>query len=104
MHNKINIPRWLAQSCNWESQEEDTAKKYKGKRQIGSGAFAGYKEDIKTDTYLIQTKFTSKKSISIKLNDLRNLIKHAFQINKKPMMRITFLDYPISFILIPEEE
>lgn len=99
----MKYPRWMI-TKDYKDQEDKTAKKYKGKKQAGSGAFSGYKEDVRTNKLLIQDKFTSKKSISIKLEDLKNLVKHAIDTEKIPVMRITFKNYPINFLIIIEEE
>ena len=98
----MRFPRWMLIK-SWQEQEKDTAKKYKGRRQAQSGAQDGFKEDVMADKYLIQDKFTTKKSISIKLIDWKNLIKNAGT-RQIPIMRINFSSFPLSFIMMIEEE
>ncbi len=68
--------------------EKKLAKKLGVKAQPGSGAFPLYKEDIELDDCLIQVKTTTKKSYTLKNDDLKTLVRNATKVGKIPVMVI----------------
>ena len=83
------VPKWLAGKTPQEkgrNYEKKLAKKLGVKPQPGSGAFPLYKEDIELDEFLIQVKTTTKKSYSLKDDDLKTLARNAAKVGKTPMM------------------
>jgi hypothetical protein len=60
------------------AQEKRTAERYKGSRSPQSGAGWVSKNDVRTDTLLIENKRTdNKSSITIKAKDLEDLDRNA---------------------------
>lgn len=83
------IPKWLKDKTPQEKgrrYEKKLAKELRVKPQPASGALPLYKEDIEFEDWLIQVKHTTKKSYTIKLEDLTKLRNNATKIGKHPML------------------
>lgn len=81
------IPKWLNGDTPQEKGrkfERKLAKKLGGRVQPGSGAVPFAKEDVKTETHLIQCKSTTKRQYTIKLDDLETLRQNAIKVGKQP--------------------
>jgi hypothetical protein len=75
--------------------EKKTAKDFSGGRAtIASGALPFWKQDVQTDNFLIEHKYTEAKSFSIKKTYFKEVIEEAFKIGRLPMMVIEFVDRP----------
>lgn len=74
-----------------EKRAEDFAG---GSRNIASGALPFWKQDITTDNFLIEHKYTDAKSFSIKKMYFEEVTEEAFKIGRLPMMVIEFLNRP----------
>lgn len=75
--------------------EKETAKDFVGgKKQIASGALPFWKQDIQSDNFLIEHKYTEAKSFSIKKQYFSDITNEAFKIGRLPMMVIEFIDRP----------
>jgi hypothetical protein len=79
---------------NWSikrsrKQEQDTAKRYGGRVQPGSGSGWVHRNDVRSEQFLIENKRTDNEhSITIKANDLRRL-----RINATRLDRIGILEF-----------
>ncbi len=85
----MGVPSWLKDKSPQEKgrrYEKKVAKKLGDKPQPASGALPFYKEDIEFEDFLIQVKHTTKKSYTIKLEDLTKLRVNAAKIGKHPML------------------
>jgi len=72
-----------------KAQESRTAKEFGGKATPASGALDGAKGDIKTPYFLIENKFTDKKSYSLKLETWDKIAKEAIKESLRyPLMQI----------------
>lgn len=71
------------------AQEDRVAKTTDGRRQPGSGAFAGLKGDVKAEDFLIECKRTDGKSIRLTKQWLEKISKEALEAGKHPAMVIT---------------
>ncbi len=83
------VPKWLKEKSPQEQgrlYERKLAKKLGVKPQIASGALPFAKEDIEFGDFLIQVKHTTKKSYTLKLEDLTKLRNNATKIGKHPML------------------
>lgn len=58
--------------------------------QPGSGCGRIHKEDVTDCIYLMQAKSTKGDKVTVHLNDLKKLIKHASKANKNPAFAIGF--------------
>ena len=75
--------------------EEKTAKDFSGGRAtIASGALPFWKQDIQSDNFVIEHKYTEAKSYSIKKAYFKEVTEEAFKLGKLPMMIIEFVDRP----------
>ena len=86
------IPKWVNEKSPQEKgrrYERKLAKKLGVKPQPASGALPLYKEDIETDEFLIQVKHTTKKSYTVKLEDLNTLRRNAAKVGKIPMLYLS---------------
>jgi len=69
-------------------QEERTAKAYRGSRNAGSGSGWLRKNDVRSEHFLIENKFTDNtKSYSIKFTDLRDLESVAIREDRIPVLQ-----------------
>jgi len=66
-------------------QEDELASTYRGSRNAMSGAGWVRKADVRSEDLLIEAKTTSKKSWSLKLDDLRELRKQAIMDDRMPV-------------------
>jgi hypothetical protein len=60
-----------------------------GKRVAASGAFWSRKGDVRSEKYLIEHKFTEKKSYSLKALDLDKVEKEAIMTGRVPLFAIS---------------
>ena len=65
-----------------------------GKKTIASGALPFWKQDIESDNFLIEHKYTEAKSYSLKKSYFKDVTEEAFKLGKLPMMVIEFVDRP----------
>lgn len=73
------------------AQENRTADKYKGSRNIMSGAGWVRKADVRSEDFMIENKLKmdpDAKSYSLKAVDLRDLVKRARLEGRIPLMQI----------------
>ena len=71
-----------------KQQEERTAEKYNGSRNVMSGAGWVRKNDVRTIDLLIENKFTDKKSYSIKSNEMVKLSRTAILEDRIPVLQV----------------
>lgn len=77
--------------------EEQVAKDFEGgQRQIASGALPFWKQDVSTDNFLIEHKYTEPwtKSFALKKSYFINVEEEAFKLGKLPMFVIEFTGKP----------
>lgn len=70
--------------------EERVAKEFGGKLVSGSGSVVGIKADVRTDDELIEVKYTTRKSFSLKPDDLVGLRKSSHLTGSIPILAIEF--------------
>lgn len=69
-------------------QEKRSADTYRGSRNSGSGNGWMRKNDVRTEEFLIENKFTTgNKSITLKEVDLRELREHAILEDRTPVLQ-----------------
>jgi hypothetical protein len=72
-----------------QRQERETAARYGGRQQAGSGSGWLHRNDVRSDEFLIENKRTdNERSITIKADDLRQL-----RINATRLDRIGILEF-----------
>lgn len=95
-----------------QKQEKDTAKKWGGTQNAGSGNKWQRKNDVRTKDESIECKVTSKGSYSLKLSELLTAEKNALMDGRDMRFKITFAD-PAgfrglrpekSYVVLPEED
>jgi len=77
--------------------EEKAAKDFSGgKATIASGALPFWKQDIQSDNFLIEHKYTESytKSYSIRKKYFSDITNEAFKLGRLPMMIIEFTGNP----------
>lgn len=67
-------------------RDKSIVREKKAVRTINSGAFDIDKGDIKTDEYLIEHKFTEKKSITVELAVVEKIFSEATMTGKIPVL------------------
>lgn len=67
-------------------QEEEAARLIGGKRRKGSGCAPGLPGDAVSEEFLVECKYTAKKSISINLEALHDLEEDALNASKIPLL------------------
>ena len=71
-----------------KKQEERTAEKYNGSRNVMSGAGWVRKNDVRTIDLLVENKFTDKKSYSIVAQEMVKLARTAILEDRVPVLQI----------------
>lgn len=72
---------------------EKKAGKRLGARVIpGSGTIPSLKGDLSTKSFLIESKATTKKSLSVKLDWLRKIDQEALEEGRDPALLVQFTD------------
>ncbi len=71
-----------------KKQEERTAEKYKGSRNVMSGAGWVRKNDVRTIDLLVENKFTDKKSYSIVSQEMVKLARTAIVEDRIPVLQV----------------
>ena len=71
-----------------KQQEERTAERYNGSRNVMSGAGWVRKNDVRTIDLLIENKFTDKKAYSIKSNEMVKLSRTAILEDRIPVLQV----------------
>lgn len=72
----------------WERKESKDAKDFGGRRVKASGSLWYAPGDVKTDKFLIDSKFTEKKSYSVSLKTWDKLFEEALFSFKIPMLSL----------------
>ena len=75
-----------------EKQEKRVSKDLGGKRQPASGSRWGYRRDVITPTFLVETKTTKGKSFSASFKDLEFIRKQAYATGRIPVYLVSLLD------------
>lgn len=76
----------------WELKEKSDAKTFGGRRVKGSGNQWSAPGDVKTDTFLIDSKQTEKNSYSISLKTWDKLCSEALFSYRIPLLSIQIKD------------
>lgn len=74
----------------WERQESRLARLSGGSRNAGSGNGWVRKADVRSLRYLIEAKWTAKRSFTLKLQELRTLEHQAVIEGREPAFCIEF--------------
>lgn len=86
---------------DWQKQELQTAKRYKGKVQPSSGGKWGLPGDVKTEKWLIDDKTTIHNSYSIKNTVWEKICNEAIMEQRLPVLKVTLGD-GTSFVCLDE--
>jgi hypothetical protein len=73
-----------------------------GQRSAASGAFWSRKGDVRTDDLLIEHKWTSKKSFTLKSDILEKIITEAILDSRTPVLGISLNNR--NYVLLEEED
>jgi hypothetical protein len=82
--------------------EKRLAKKIGGTRNAASGAFWSRKGDVRSDSLLIEHKWTGKKSVTIKSEVLQKITKEAILDSRMPVLGL-HLDGENYVVLLEED-
>lgn len=85
-----------------QKHEARLAKKFDGKRTAGSGAFWTRKGDIRTKEWLIEHKWTGKKSFTLKSDVLEKIVNEAIMDSRTPVLGISLNG--IDYIVLLEDD
>jgi hypothetical protein len=100
---------WLLSKENWEKSQDETAKNFDGK-VIGASGSGQDKMDIagggRWEDFLIENKYTTKKSFSLNKSILQKAKRQAKVEGKEHIVLIEFEDTPRNhrYILIEEKD
>ena len=82
--------------------EDRLAKKLGGARTAGSGAFWTRKGDVRTLDYLLEHKWTGKKSFSLKSDVLEKIVNEAIMDSRTPILGISLNN--VNYALLLEDD
>ena len=91
----MNLPKWMntprtTKRSVSKVQEVNTAKVFKGKTILASGALWFSKGDCSSDQFLIECKYTSKVDYPLEYKILEKIRKEAANEGKIPLLEIWF--------------
>lgn len=89
---------------NSRLQERRAAKEYNGSVSPGSGATWHHKADVRSNEYLVECKTTSKKSYSLKHEDLLKIYLQAIVENRIPVFEIEFSEASKKYVVLDAED
>jgi len=72
-----------------QSHEKRLAKKVGGSVNAGSGNHWSRKGDVRSEKYLIEHKYTSHQSYSLKVEEMDKLYKEAMMVGREPIFCIS---------------
>lgn len=84
--------------------ERVVAELLRGRPRPASGAIPGIKGDVKSDTYLVEDKFTDKKSYLVSLKTLNKIAYEALGEGRVPALSVWFRKAGRRFWLVPLTE
>lgn len=73
---------------NSQKHEKRLEKAFEGQRTAASGAFWSRKGDVRTEDYLIEHKYTGKKSFTLKSDQLEKIVTEAILDGRTPLFGI----------------
>lgn len=91
-YRAIQEAKLLTNHQRSEKQEKRVAKDLDGKRQPASGSRWGYRRDVVTPRFLIETKTTKANQYSVLFKDLAFIRKQAYLTGKIPVYLVSLLD------------
>lgn len=84
-------------------QEKRSANTYKGSRNMGSGNGWLRKNDVRSEKFLIENKFTTAlKSITLKMVDLKELRERAILEDRVPVLQFDLAGR--SYVVLVEDD
>ena len=91
-YRAIQEAKLLTNHQRSEKQEKRVAKDLDGKRQPASGRRWGYRRDVITPRFLLETKTTKADKFSVSFKDLAFIRKQAYMTGKIPVYLVSLLD------------
>lgn len=83
----------LARGDHGQRAEKRAAQRIGGRLQPGSGCSPNNKGDIKTDTFLLESKSTIHDSFSLKISWLRKISDQAISLSREPGLVVQFVGH-----------
>ncbi len=108
----MNLPPWWdpdsadkRKKINTRSkkQESDRAKQIGGRVQPGSGSSSRAPEDVRSDEYMEQLKFTDADGYRLTAKEWLRLSHNASTFGRTPRMVVDFEKYGIRLVITQEE-
>lgn len=88
--NRLRFPGPVANG-HGKLYEERAAKKLGARQQPNSGAMAGAKGDLRSDSYLIESKTTVAATLPIDLGWLVKISEEAHALGLQPLLMLSFV-------------
>jgi hypothetical protein len=85
-----------------QKHEKRVAKAFAGQVTAASGAFWNRKGDVRTEDFLIEHKYTGKKSYTIKSAELEKITTEAILDNRTPILG--FHLNGVDYVILMEED
>jgi hypothetical protein len=80
---------------NWELKEDHDAKTIKGRKNRGSGNRWYNPGDSRSDNFLVESKFTERKSYSLNRNRIQKICNEALLVFKIPLFMVQIQDLEV---------
>jgi Holliday junction resolvase len=87
-----------------KKQEKKLAKELNGSVVPASGAIPGIPQDVSTDYFLVEAKYTEGKSFAVNRKYWNGIVEHAFKQGKLPVMIIEFRGFGTDSIVVMRKE
>jgi hypothetical protein len=105
-----DLPAWFTdkatkqrQNRRSSAQEKRVAKEVGGRQVVGSGSSWRAPGDVKSDTHLIEHKFTDAASFRLTVKDWRQARKDATVVGREPAMIIEFPEAGLRLVVTEME-
>lgn len=89
-----------------QDREQKLGDRFKGEATPNSGATPGRPGDVSLKEFLVEDKFTGRKSYSVTCELLNKICKEAYSVGKSPAFIVHFEDHigqfnPDTWVLLP---
>ena len=88
----------------WRKKEIKDAVDFKGKLTPRSGGYFSFPGDVTTDTFLIDSKVTEKRSFSITENMWKKVFTEALKSRRLPCLSISLINYGIDLVVLDKND
>ena len=88
----------------WQKKEARDARQFNGRVTPRSGGFFSFSGDVKAESFLIESKFTEKKSFSVSGKLWEKINNEAIKNRRTPMLSIELAGVGIELVILDKND